>query len=221
MSESNYYEKMSNGSIMYPELAICIEEIDRQFPKKTYKFIIPALTPDMGSSLNEVNKEIRQQNTAIVNQDNNIEIENVKMTNYIEIPLPRELLSYLGMDFDYTGTTNINGSGKLSHTAEEYLKGTASISGDSHLDANGSVIEGGSINVSGNGSTSGDFSANVTSSGSITFSGNGNFNINGKIRNNAIDRYIEKNSEWIVMFIGGDINKPRIIAPYNHLPSKK
>ena len=221
MSESNYYEKMSNGSIIYPELAICIEEIDRQYPKNTYKFIIPALIPDMGSSLTEVNKEFNQQNTAIVNQDNNIEVENIKMTNYIEIPLPRELLSYLGMYYKYNGTTSINGSGELSHTAQENLSGNGSISGSSSLDASGSVIEGGSVNVSGTGSTSGSFNANVTANGSITFTGNGDFNINGNIYNEAIDRYIDKNSEWIVMFIGGDINKPRIIAPYNHLPSKK
>ena len=258
MSESNYYEKMSNGSIMYPELAICIEEIDRQYPKNTYKFIIPALTPDMGSSLTEVNKEIHQQNTAIVNQDNNIEVENVKMTNYIEIHLPRELLSYLGMYYNYNGNIHEHGYGttyygltgdsvlNADYTSSETfsgnidINGSVSVNGDAVLDAKGYVSEdAGTVAVSGTGSingsgdVSGSMSGNSSCNGEIhlyngngygnaTFSNNyGHYTKYGADYREAIDRYIAKNSEWIVMFIGGDINKPRIIAPYNHLPSKQ
>lgn len=33
-----------------------------------------------------------------------------------------------------------------------------------------------------------------------------------------LSRYIKKGSKWIVVFVGGDVTKPRIIAPYDHLP---
>lgn len=257
MAESNYYEKMSNGLILYPELAICIEEIDRQYPKNTYKFIIPALTPDMGSSLTEVNKEVHQQNTAIVNQNNNIEVENIKMTNYIEIPLPRELLSYLGMYYRYNGNIHEYGYGTTQYgltgdsvlygdysSQEEFsgninISGNISSNGNARLDAYGSVSEdAGYVNVSGTGSIDGDgkvsgsmdgnskcigtiIITNGNGNGNVTYSNNhGHYTKYGYDYREVIDRYIAKNSEWIVMFIGGDINKPRIIAPYNHLPSK-
>ena len=33
-------------------------------------------------------------------------------------------------------------------------------------------------------------------------------------------RYIKRGSKWIVVFVGGDVTKPRIIAPYEHLPEE-
>ena len=217
MSETKYYEETATASLSAPEIAICLEQIDRMNPKSTYKFRIPALTPDMNNTEKATDKKIVQKNDAIINETNNIEVDNVNISNYLEIALPRELLNYIGQEYTVTGEVEIDGSGSSSFSANESFSGSGSISGDSSLNASGSVSDpGGYVNVSGSGSTNGQVSESGNSSGTITFSGaTGSYHIEGRINLVPVDRYIPENSQWIVLFIGGDVNKPRIIAPYN------
>lgn len=218
-STSGYYEESSNASLRYPEIAVCLEQIDRLNPKTTYKFRIPSLTPDMNSSENAMDKKITQKNDAIENETNNIEVKEVNISNYLELPVPRELLTYIGKDYKITGRVNIDGSGSCSFSSSESYSGSESQSGSCAVNASGSVSDpGGSINVSGSGSLNGSISGSVDSSGTMTFNGaEGLFSVEGELNLVPINRYIEKGSQWIVLFIGGDVNKPRLIAPYDVL----
>ena len=61
MSETKYYEETATASLSAPEIAICLEQIDRMNPKSTYKFRIPALTPDMNNTEKATDKKIVQK----------------------------------------------------------------------------------------------------------------------------------------------------------------
>ena len=139
-SSMNYYSKIAEGQLIYPEIAVCVERIDKLNYKKKDKFKIPALTPDMNLKDEPSTKKIIQKKTSIVNKDNNINIRNINISNYLEIYLPPHLFS--------------------TRFIEE------------------------------------------TENGDLTFD------------NLDKSRYIEVGSKWVVMFIGGDVNKPIIISSY-------
>ena len=212
---SAYYDETASSIIPYPEIAVCLEQIDRLYPKDSYKFRIPALTPDMNNVETATEKKIPQTNKAVENEVNNIEVKDVNIGNYIELPMPKELLSFVGRDYKVTGRVSINGNGSTSFSAQETYSGSGSHSGQGSVNASGSVSDpGGRVDVSGNVSVNGSVSGTVSTSGTMTFNGDGSFAIDGDIKLVPTDRYIKAGSQWIVLFIGGDVNKPRLIAPY-------
>lgn len=178
---TGYYE---NIDFRYPEIAVCLDVIDRLYPK-SYRFRIPSMTPDMEEE-QPIDKTIVQNGNNIANEDNNIEIENIELCNYFTLAMPRELVSYIGRWYYIEGEIDIYGSD------------SATIDNTS---------------ISGSVSDPGDF---VRGSGNIKLSGHkGSYQITrGKVNLTPIDRYIDKGSKWIIMFVGGDVNKPNIIAPY-------
>ena len=178
---TNYYE---NIDFRYPEIAVCLDVIDRMYPG-TYRFRIPSMTPDMEDS-KPIDKTIVQNGSNIANEDNNIQIDNIEICNYLELNVPRELVSYIGRWYYIEGEIDILGKDRATI---DYAS------------------------ISGSVSDPADY---ARGSGRITLSNHkGEYEITrGKVYFTPMDRYIEKNSKWIIMFVGGDVNKPNIIAPY-------
>lgn len=166
-SVSSFYDELD---LKYPEIAICIERIDRLNPGNP-KFIIPVLTPNMSIDT-EITQSIRQNSSNLRNGDINPEITDITMSNYMQIPLPKELCG--------------NYDSKFLQYAR-FLADTTLSSSNSN--------------------------SNVTL--------NKKFNTLYQILSGMTSsRYIKKGSKWIVVFVGGDVTKPRIIAPYEHLPEE-
>lgn len=200
---TNFYDELD---LKYPEIAIAMQDIDRTNPGKV-KFSIPILTPTMDN--NKTKENIERQNTSnLINADKKgLDIQNIQISNYIEIPVPSELCTLDSGEYEITdGIINIS-------NANESTTGTAtggsSISGN--ISGVGTVSEhAGSINVFG--SIEGSMSiSGFTSKGICNLSSG---EITGRISIIPTDRIIPAGSKWIVVFIGGDITKPRIIGRY-------
>lgn len=190
---TNFYDDLD---LKYPEIAIAMEDIDRTKPGKV-KFCIPVLTPNMDNEKMSENTE-HQNASNLVNADKRgLDITNIQISNYIEIYVPPEFCALDGGEYEITsGTVNIVGGGID-------INGYASISGS--ISGSGSVgVE--SIHV--NGQVSGDETINGTQSVNGA-------SISGTITITPSNKIIPAGSKWIVVFIGGDITKPRIIGRYN------
>lgn len=185
MANADFYNELD---LRYPEIAICIDRIDRTNPG-IRNFYIPVLTPNLDtSSLKKKEETIRLDSSIIANQDS-VSISNVKIQNYIPIQVPKELCAFVGGEFNVVNVDSMtfDSSGTIT------ISGTTTLSGGmtSHRH---STLEG---------------SASATYKGKET-SYKGILNIVPTDKY----RYIEPGSKWIVVFIGGDIGKPQIIAPY-------
>lgn len=183
----NFYNDLD---LKYPEIGICIEDIDRTDPGKR-KFIIPVLTPNYSSS-SEYTGKIHQNSANLENADkSNIEIGNIDVSNVVQIEIPKELCSLIEGDWKIIdpGTRSI----------VDLTNGTETITG-ANLAGSGSVIEGGSFNVSGH-----------VSGGTLSVT---NSDIEGVVHLFPTEEYrwIKKNSRWVIVFLGGDITKPAVIA---------
>jgi hypothetical protein len=170
---SSFYDELD---LKYPEIAICVERIDRLNPGNP-KFIIPVLTPNMSID-NESSQSIRQNTSNLRNGDISPEITDITMSNYMKIPLPKELCG--------------NYDSKFLQAVRFLIDTTISCSSSNSEDYHSCN---GTLNKKFN--TLYQVLINMTSS-----------------------RYIKKGSKWIVVFVGGDVTKPRIIAPYEHLPEE-
>ncbi len=83
----NFYDTLD---LKYPEIGIAMQDIDRTNPGKV-KIIIPILTPNMDSS-KLIEKTAYQNSSNLKNaKKNTVNIQNIKITNYIEIPFPKEI----------------------------------------------------------------------------------------------------------------------------------
>ena len=82
----NFYDNMD---LTYPEIGIAIDQINRKNPGNV-RIIIPVLTPMMDNSKN-INKIIYQSTYNLKNSNRNVEIGNIQVCNYIEIPFPKEI----------------------------------------------------------------------------------------------------------------------------------
>lgn len=157
---TNYYEELD---LKYPEIAIAMDDIDRLDPKPT-RFIIPILTPNMNTE--DIFEQVIHQNSYnLQNSDTKLEINNIHMTNYITLPIPKEVCGGLETELFklalFITNANLNGSG-------------------------------------------GDYCTH-----NLQIEKN---NIYSFITDDI--RYIKKGSKWLVVFVGGDITNPRIIARY-------
>ncbi len=80
MNFSNFY---TNMDFKYPEIAICIEDTNT----KIGKFFIPILTPMLSSDTPYIEKTKGLSKRNIINK-NNLIINPIYESNYIELPLP-------------------------------------------------------------------------------------------------------------------------------------
>lgn len=200
---TNFYDELD---LKYPEIAIAMQDIDRVNPGKV-KFSIPILTPSMDNNKTKENIE-RQDTSNLMNADKKgLDIQNIQISNYIEIPVPSELCTLDAGTYEIIeGVINIDGAGEsLSGSAG----GNASINGN--IAGSGTVSDySGTINITG--SVKGSISVN-----GLNISGTTNLSdgaVTGSISIIPTDRIIPAGSKWIVVFIGGDITKPRIIGRY-------
>ena len=84
---SNFYDELD---LKYPEIGIAMDPINRVNPG-VVRFIIPVLTPNMDNS-KIVTSTIYQNSSNLKNSNKqSFEISNLTVTNYIEIPIPREI----------------------------------------------------------------------------------------------------------------------------------
>lgn len=84
---TNFYDTLD---LKYPEIGIAVQDIDRNNPGMV-KIIIPILTPNMDNS-KLIQKTIYQNSSNLRNLNKtNVDIQNIKITNYIEIPFPKEI----------------------------------------------------------------------------------------------------------------------------------
>lgn len=178
----NFYD---NLDLKYPEIGIAIQDIDRQNPGLV-KFIIPILTPNMDNS-KKIDSTIYQNSQNLKNSKKNIEIESIKICNYINIPIPKELCSltqsFYPISFDI----------KMYTSYEEAMRDKDKLLGSGYADSFGLKMY-----------TSYEDAMNDNNSGDIFYP---------SITENP-NRYIKSGSKWIIVFVGGDITKPRVIAPY-------
>ena len=91
----NFYDKMD---LKYPEIGIAMQDIDRRNPGAV-KFIIPILTPNMDSS-KIINKTIYQNKSNLRNKTIAFDIKNISLSNFILIPMPKEVCMTYDMDDD-------------------------------------------------------------------------------------------------------------------------
>ena len=185
MSNSNFYDDLD---LRYPEIAVCIDRIDRTNPG-TKNFYIPILTPNLDtSSLKKKEEVVRQNSSMIVNQQA-VNIGNVRIQNYIPITIPKELCVFATDSYNITGSL-------------------------SSLSTNGNISISGRTGSGGSGEGSHSHST-LSGGGTATYdSSSSSFSGTGTLIPLDSTRYIEPGSKWIVVFIGGDINKPQIIGRY-------
>ena len=186
MANRDFYDELD---LRYPEIAICIDIIDRTNPG-TKNFYIPILTPNVDTTSLTTKTETVYQNNASIANENKVNISNVKIQNYIPITIPKELCAYTGGNYIIKNNNTPIGvdiTGEISITGNtEYAPGLASHM-HSTLDGIGRTHIYGSINKY-----------------------EGDLNIVPR----DDERYIPAGSKWIVVFIGGDIGKPQIIGRY-------
>lgn len=184
MANKNFYDELD---LRYPEIAICIDVIDRTNPG-TRNFYIPVLTPNVDTSSLKTKVETIHQNNSNIANENKVKINNIQIQNYIPITIPKELCAFVGGDF------NIQNNGNMSFNSS----GTITI--------NGRTGPGGGLDHS---------HSTLFGTGNATYNGNESL-YKGILNSTPIDnqRYIAAGSKWIVVFIGGDIGKPQIIGRY-------
>lgn len=192
-TDNTYYDTMDNK---YLELGIALTTIDRMNPGKI-PFCIPVLTPTMNQSGKVDTKVIQSNNKSSIVSENSgaVDVSNISISNYIEIEIPKELCCLPAPIYDIVGDVSIsNGAYNFKGTATIVANGDVS-------DGNRDIIPIGHIDVDG----------------SITTSGVNN-NLSGTIEGtitttlNESNRYIPKNSRWLIAFLGGDISKPCVVC---------
>lgn len=193
---TDFYDELD---LKYPEIAICMEDIDRIHPMYK-KFIIPVLTPNLDiSSLIEA--PVPQSANNLQNGSNMPQVSSLVMKNYVKLKIPKELCGFVGGAFtmlprveysdpDYDLWPRVET--KSPKPAHILIK-------DAHQIGNGSVRCGGVCCGGGN---------------SINVRGTVDGVPTDLLHLMPVDRIIHKPSKWIVVFIGGDITKPRIIGRY-------
>lgn len=184
MANMNYYEELD---LRYPEIAIAQQDIDRCNPG-IIKFSVPVLTPDL-PQFPEYEEKVRQKNSNIVNKNKDeVEVSDIMKMNYIHAEIPKELCALAHCTYNV-----------LDHPTSYITSPWPHAS----VNAKGTVLCAGSCCGGGN-------SINVQ--GTATLS-----HITGLIELCPVDegemyRFIRKPSKWLMMFIGGDINRPVVIC---------
>ena len=182
MANSNFYDDLD---LRYPEIAICIDRIDRTNPG-VLNFYIPVLTPNLDTTSLEKKVETVRQTSSTVANENSVNIGNIEIQNYIQIYMPKELCAFVGGDFHVLNVDS------MQYTSEGHIKISGSTDTRSGTHAHSTM--------------SGSF--DETESKQTFYKGILNIIPTDEYR------YIEKGSKWIVVFIGGNIGQPQIIGRY-------
>lgn len=189
---SNFYETLD---LRYNEIAIAKDTIDRIDPGPI-RFIIPVLTPNMSTTDIEEDK-IRLNDGNLMNRDTKPEIEDLKVTNYVRIIIPKELCAFVGGVFEVEEDEPLFVYPRQS--VLHFREGNA-YTDKAHQVGSGSVSDPGDyINV--NGYVEGVLKVKD----SIP---------SGFLNLMPVDRWIYEPSKWILTFIGGDVTKPRVLARF-------
>lgn len=208
MAQKDFY---SDLDLKYPEIAVCIETIDRVNPGKK-KFYIPVLTPNVDTTSLKTKDNIVYQNNSNIANESSVSISNVTISNYIEMVIPRELCGYIG------GKHKIKGEGKQKLKGEGTQKLSSidlKMSGTTGINGSGTVgppMAYASLSISEARLSDTDISG--SGNDSYISEENNTYTNEAEESFDPVDRYIAKGSKWIVVFIGGDINQPQIIGRY-------
>ena len=81
MNLQGFYD---NLDLRYPEIAICIEDTDSNIGK----FVIPILTPSINTFEPYIERNNEFDTSNIINQED-IKVQPVNVSNYIELKLPK------------------------------------------------------------------------------------------------------------------------------------
>lgn len=198
---TGFYDELD---LKYPEIAIAMEDIDRINPGKV-KFIIPVLTPNLPT--NKISTQTVYQNSSnLQNAESKPEVTNLTMSNYVEIKVPKELCAFVGGCYEILESydwpeVETKGCDSILHVRDANMKTiNANQVGYGSVSCNNAECCGGSsINVLGYVQGIMKFTDGIPT---------------GFLNLMPVDRYIKKGSKWIVVFVGGDVTKPRIIARY-------
>lgn len=239
MAQQNFYEELD---LRYPEIAIAMTRIDRMNPGKipfAIPVLTPNMNTSTMNSSKVIQKDkSKLQNV----DKNSVDVSNIELSNTISIEVPKELCTLPGAIYDIVGDVNLSGSYSMTGEGNTKINGTIEGSGSGSISGNETIsglslsANSGSIRfeqsnqiesfyiigASGNGSNSISGSASVDLQGSVsgsqTSDSTGNITVDGIINGtitatlNDKNRYIPAKSKWLVVFVGGDINMPRIIA---------
>lgn len=177
--------------LRYMEIGIALTSIDRMNPGKI-PFVIPSLMPKENKTEVTNKKIIQNSKTNIMTENSGaVDVSNIEMSNAIYIEIPKELTGLPGAVYDFVGTMTYTGN-------------TGSIDiNTSHMEGNGTVsTTPGYINVGGQ--TDGTIVDYSFIKGDII--GTATFTLNN------VNRYIKKNSQWLIAFIGGDVSMPVVVC---------
>lgn len=189
-SQQGYYST-GDVELRFMEIGIALTSIDRMYPGKI-PFCIPALTPNE-SKTDVTNKKIVQNSKSNILTENAaaVDVSNIEVSNAIYIEIPKELTCLPAPVYDIDGNVDYSGD-------------DASIKiQSSHMEGYGIVDPvAGYINV--NGVTEGTVPQYAYNWG----------HIKGTISTelNICNRYIAKNSKWLIAFIGGDPSMPQVVC---------
>lgn len=193
MAEMDYYD---NLDLKYPEIAICIDRIDRTNPGEL-RFYVPILTPDMQMDINNpIDTKIRQNSGNLVNKMNKPEVGNIDLSNYIKIKLPRELCALFHGTWHWESIPE----GKIEAEIDYWSDQKGHIAGHGVV---GPPLPHSVLNATVTAQHEEGYEESI-----------GHYKGIVKMMPTDYYRYIPPGSKWVVVFIGGDINKPCIIAPY-------
>ena len=190
--QTNYF---NSGSVelRYMEIGIALTPIDRMNPG-TIPFVIPAFMPKEDKTEVKDRKIVQNSKSNLMTENAGaVDVSTIQVSNAIYITIPKELTGLPGAVYDFEGTATYTGE----NTAD-------------HIDIDSSNMEGygtvdpvaGYINV--NGHTTGTVASYGYYKGNIK--GTATFSLNN------VNRYIEKNSRWLIGFIGGDMSMPAVIC---------
>lgn len=83
---SDFYD---NLDLKYPEIGIAIQKIDRSNPGLV-KFIVPIMTPSLDIT-KEISTTKRIDRRNVMNSARSFPLNNITISNYIELNIPKEL----------------------------------------------------------------------------------------------------------------------------------
>lgn len=191
MSSQQYYST-GDVELRFMEIGIALTSIDRMNPGKI-PFCIPALTPNESKSDVTDKKIIQHSKTNILTENAAaVDVSNIEVSNAIYIEIPKELTCLPAPIYDIEGEVTITGN-----------EGSIDVNNSSHMEGYGTVDPlSGYINVKGQ--TDGPIKIFSLIEG----------HIEGTITTelNSANRYIEKNSKWLIAFIGGDPSMPHVVC---------
>lgn len=189
-SQQGYYNT-GDVELRFMEIGIALTSIDRMNPGKI-PFCIPALTPNENKTDVTDKKIVQNSKTNILTENSAaVDVSNIEISNAIYIEIPKELTGLPGAVYDFVGTMTYTGNNGEIDINRSHMEGYGTVS-----------TMPGYINV--NGQTDGHVSSYSYIVGDIE--GTATFTLN------KVNRYIAKNSKWLIAFIGGDPSMPQVVC---------